>query len=70
MERKSTTQVQGAQRSRDRVIGSKTTSTGREIWWLSRDGEPVTVVTSAASATAMNEALVKYGEALERLAKK
>jgi len=52
------------------VLESKKTASGEEIWRLIRAGELVTVFTSTASATAMNEALVKYRGALERLAKK
>lgn len=53
-----------------RVLGSEKTRSGREIWSFVGSGERFTIVTSSSSATAMNEAVVRYGDALKRLAKK
>ena len=52
------------------VLGSERTPSGREIWHVRSGGKKATIVTSATSATTMDEAAVLYVGALERLAKR
>ena len=50
------------------VIVGKETRNGRTVWRLSANGRIKTVTTKPSSNSAMDEAVVKYGRALQRLA--
>ena len=50
------------------MVGEKTVRENREIWRISSDGKIKNISTSASSSAAMDEALVIYSRALERLA--
>ena len=52
-----------------RVLGGEAID-GRDVWYLSSNGRTETIVTSATSTRAMDQAMVMYGDALKRLAKK
>lgn len=50
------------------TLADKTISAGRELWQVRTDGKCRTIVTSAASATAMDRAMTIFAPALKRLA--
>ncbi len=52
------------------VLSSERTPSGQEIWHVTSGGQKATIITSATSATTMDEAAVLYAGALERLAKR
>jgi hypothetical protein len=58
-----------AKRGATAAAGPKTAA-GGEIWHITSDGRRETIVASAASVTAMDEAVNLYGDALRRLAKR
>ena len=53
------------------ISGGKKSPTGKETWTITPKGSrPYKIVTSASSSTAMDQAVVKYRQAFERLAKR
>ena len=52
----------------DAVVGEKTVHGKREVWRISSGGKIKNIATTASSTAAMDEAVVIYGRALERLA--
>ena len=56
--------------ARVRVMAVTKKPSGEEVWNVTADGTLCTVVTSATSAKAMDEAMVVYSGALKRLAKR
>ena len=55
--------------SEKRVLGGETIG-GQDVWYLASDGRTETIETSSTSTQAMDEAMVIYGDALKRLAKR
>jgi hypothetical protein len=52
----------------DAVVGAKTLDGKREVWQISSGGKIKSIATTASSTAAMDEAMIIYGRALERLA--
>jgi hypothetical protein len=52
-----------------RVTAPEKRTSGEEVWRFVRAGQPVTIVTSGSSASAMNEAVVLHSYSLDVLAK-
>lgn len=50
-----------------RVVG-KVTRKGHEVWHVASEGKVKSITTRSASTRAMDEAMVIYGQALQRLA--
>lgn len=50
------------------IVERATQKDGREVWRVASEGKILSIATSASSAAAMDEALVIYDTALERLA--
>lgn len=46
------------------------TAKGDEVWIISGDGDRRRIITSQSSAATMDDAMIVYSEALERLAKR
>jgi hypothetical protein len=51
-----------------KAIIERATQNGREVWRVASEGKIKSIATSASSAAAMDEALIIYDTALERLA--
>ena len=52
------------------VEGFKPTSGGGEVWFVTSNGKRESFITTPSSAAAIDEAMIKYAGALERLAKR
>ena len=50
------------------IIGRAALKDGREVWHVASEGKVISIATSASSTAAMDEAVVIYDTALERLA--
>lgn len=52
------------------IVSCSKKSDGRKVWQVTRDGHRETIITSSSSAEAMDDAMIIYKGALERLAKR
>jgi hypothetical protein len=52
----------------NQILGKLTSPGGREVWRVALEGKIKSITTSSSSAAAMDEAVIIYSDALQRLA--
>jgi hypothetical protein len=68
MEKRSASSLTAGHAVRADAVIDKSVRENREVWRISSNGEIKSIATSASSTAAMDEAMLIYGRALERLA--